>query len=69
MRNRRVFYSANSKGDCFVWDANKYSKIGNNSENQPQNSPFKLELPNIILDISSRINHSAVLTHPGDIYV
>ena len=57
------------EGDCFVWGVNKYGKIGNNSENQPQNSPFKLELPNSILEISSRINHNVVLTHSGDIYV
>ena len=53
MRSRRAFYSANRRGDCFVWGVNKYGKTGNNSENQPQNSPFKLKLPNIILDIQA----------------
>ena len=57
-----------AEGDCYSWGINKYGKLGNNSENEPQMHPCKLELPNSIIEISCKINHNLVLTQSGEIY-
>ena len=57
-----------TEGDSYSWGLNKYGKIGNHTENDPQIVPFKLELPSDIICISTRTNHCLCLVSSGEIY-
>ena len=56
-------------GSVFAWGNAKYGKVGNGSESGEVGSPCRIELPNGVIQVSTRLNHNLALLSSGDIYV